>query len=89
MNDYKQFTMAIAMLDIKCLRQLVRTGLNRKVSIKQIVRLMQDAVEGHYHARGYDTDDTDLIALVHHLGGSKLLHAVSRGTGLPSLRTMK
>jgi hypothetical protein len=89
MSDYKQFMMAVATMDVKCLCQLVRTALNRNVSIKRIVHLMQDALDGHYHARDYDTDDTDLIALVHHLGGSKLLHAVSKATGLPSLRMLK
>lgn len=81
--------MAVGTKNIKRLHQLIRAALKRGASVRRIVRLMQEAVEGHYHARGYDDDDIDLISLVHDLGGSKLLYAVSHATGLPSLRTLK
>lgn len=81
--------MAVATMDIKRLQQLVRAALNRNVSIKKLLRIMQDAVDGLYSARGYGSDDVDLVAIIHSIGGSKLLYAMSHAAGLPSLRTLK
>ena len=36
MDDYKQLLMAIATMDVKRLRQLIRTALNRHASATQI-----------------------------------------------------
>lgn len=76
-------------MDIKRLRQLVRAALNRNVSIKKLLQIMGDALAGLYHARGYESSDIDLVSIVHSIGGSKLLYAVSHAAGLPSLRTLK
>ncbi|KZP34121.1 hypothetical protein FIBSPDRAFT_990558, partial [Athelia psychrophila] len=89
LTDYKAFVMAVATMDIKRLQQLVRAALNRNVSIKKLLRIMQDAVDGLYSARGYGSDDVDLVAIIHSIGGSKLLYAMSHAAGLPSLRTLK
>lgn len=89
LSDYKRFVMAIATMDVPRLKQLIRVALARNVSISRLIRLLQDAVEGTYSARGYMDDDIDLGVLVYRLGGPKLVYAMGHGAGLPSLTAIK
>jgi len=89
MTITNNYSMAIATTDMSACDKLIHAALNRHASVKQIIHTLQVVVEGHYNTRGFDGNNTDLIALVHHLGGSKLLHAVLHATGLPSLHTLK
>lgn len=86
---HKQVLMAIATQDIPRLRQTMCVALRKGVSMDRLIRILQDTSNGVYRARGHDQTDIDLVALVHHIGGSKLLYAVAHATGLPSLRTLK
>ncbi|KZP08632.1 hypothetical protein FIBSPDRAFT_761107, partial [Athelia psychrophila] len=86
---HKQVLMAIANQDIPRLRQTMRVALSKGVSMEHLIRILQDTSNGVYRARGNDQTDINLVALVHHIGGSKLLYAVAHATGLPSLQTLK
>ncbi|KII84375.1 hypothetical protein PLICRDRAFT_701936 [Plicaturopsis crispa FD-325 SS-3] len=89
MDDFKRFVMAVGTMDVPRLHQLVRTALNCNASVDSIVALMEKAIEGTYHVRGYDTDNLDLTRLIQILGGGKLVYALNHAIGTPSMSTSR
>ncbi|KAM5529996.1 hypothetical protein V8D89_010026 [Ganoderma adspersum] len=89
LDDYHRFVMAVATADVPRLNQLVSRGMKEKAGIGKIISRIEDALNGAYQARGYDSDDHDMALLVLRLGGRKLLYAMSQYIALPSLRSLR
>ncbi|KAI0748796.1 hypothetical protein BC629DRAFT_1243540, partial [Irpex lacteus] len=89
LDDHRRFTMAVAELDVRRLRQLVKQSIAEGASITKIVSRIEESVSGVYQARGYNDDDLDISLLILRLGGRKLLYAMSQQISVPSLRTLR
>lgn len=89
LDDYNRLLMAISERDIPRLQQIINVALRNGASIRQIVNKLEDALEGVYHPRGYDTNDLDIATLVYRLSGRQLLFALSHKLAIPSLRTLR
>ncbi|PIL37672.1 hypothetical protein GSI_01366 [Ganoderma sinense ZZ0214-1] len=89
LDDCHRFIMAVATSDVPRLGQLVTQCLKEKASVAKIIGRIEDALNGAYQARGYDSDDYDMALLVLRLGGRKLLYSMSQYIALPSLRALR
>lgn len=87
-SDYKRLVMAIATNDAPRITQIVSTALRQRSSVLAIIKKITSAAAGVFHNRTYNDDDLDLAYLVKSLGGPKLLYAMARAFGLPSLSTL-
>ncbi|KAH9951507.1 hypothetical protein B0H21DRAFT_681162, partial [Amylocystis lapponica] len=85
----KHFVMAVATGNVPRFQQLVRQGLNERVSVSQLVSRLSETVAGLYQCRSYDQSDLDVLLLVLRLGGQKLLYAMSQHIALPSIRALR
>ncbi|KAI0072081.1 hypothetical protein K474DRAFT_1686804 [Panus rudis PR-1116 ss-1] len=81
--------MAVATSDVPRLHQLVSQARKAHASVSKIVHLIEDAMSGTYHVRGYSERDHDMSLLSLRLGGRRLLYAFSWYAGIPSLRTLR
>ncbi|KDQ54169.1 hypothetical protein JAAARDRAFT_182553 [Jaapia argillacea MUCL 33604] len=88
-QDCRRFLMAVATGDVPRLQQLIRQALKEGASLSKIISKLKDSLLGIYHARGYDTTDFDIALLVFHLGGRKLLYALSHYISIPSITAIK
>ncbi|KAJ7443370.1 hypothetical protein FB451DRAFT_1056947, partial [Mycena latifolia] len=83
---------AVAESNVPRLTQLISVGLRNGASPRKITNLLQDVMEGtiKYIPRpSVERRSIDLSLICYNLGGRKLLHAMSHGLGLPSLRTLR
>ncbi|KIJ68414.1 hypothetical protein HYDPIDRAFT_106611, partial [Hydnomerulius pinastri MD-312] len=64
-------------------------SLKEGASIGRVVAKVEDALTGLYHAKGFDKKDLDIATIVYRLGGRKLLYALSKHIGIPSIRTLR
>lgn len=81
--------MAIASGDPRGVKHLIVQGLKDRVSISELIKRVDESVEGVYHVRGYSAFDFDLALLILRLGGRKLLYAMNQCLALPSIRALR
>ncbi|RDB24483.1 hypothetical protein Hypma_008516 [Hypsizygus marmoreus] len=89
LGDHSRFLMAISTGDIPRLNQLVKQGLKDGAGISAIIRKVESALAGAYHARGYGETDLDIALMVLRLGGRRLLYALNHKFSVPSLRALR
>ncbi|KAJ7078970.1 hypothetical protein C8R44DRAFT_654303, partial [Mycena epipterygia] len=90
--DYRRLSFAVAESNYPRVTQLLSAGLRNGASPRRLINLLGDVVEGvvKYTPRASTDSRTINITLMSYiLGGHKLLYALSHGTGLPSLRTLR
>ena len=64
LNIYKKLVLSLSQNDVPRLYQLLSTALKNGRSINYIVDKVSQAVDGVYHAKGFNEDDIDLAFLV-------------------------
>lgn len=85
----RRFAMAVASNDVPRLQSIVRLALKKGASISTITAKIQEAMDGTYHARGYNATDIDIALMCLRLGGRRLLYGMNHHTSVPSLRTLR
>ncbi|KAH9937097.1 uncharacterized protein B0H18DRAFT_925397 [Fomitopsis serialis] len=81
--------MAIASGDPRGVKHLIMQGLKERVSTNELIKRVDESIEGFYHARGYTAFDFDLALLILRLGGRKLLYAMNQCLAIPSIRALR
>ena len=81
--------MAVASGDPHGVKHLIVQALKDKVGIPELIRRVDDSIEGVYYARGYLAFDFDLALLILRLGGRKLLYGMNQCLALPSIRALR
>ncbi|KIK92906.1 hypothetical protein PAXRUDRAFT_146279, partial [Paxillus rubicundulus Ve08.2h10] len=89
LEDHSTLVMALSQVDIAWLQQLLHTALKNGASVRSIIHLIEDALEGGYRPRGHSAEVNDLALLIYCLGGSNLLYALNQCLNIPSLRTLR
>ncbi|KAJ6584060.1 hypothetical protein DFH09DRAFT_1028949 [Mycena vulgaris] len=92
LTDYRHLSLAVAESNYPRITQLLSAGLRNGASPRKLINLLGDVVEGvvKYTPRAStDSRTIDITLMSYILGGRKLLYALSHGTGLPSLRTLR
>ncbi|EJD33363.1 hypothetical protein AURDEDRAFT_177557 [Auricularia subglabra TFB-10046 SS5] len=87
-HDHERIMLYLANNDIPKLRWVLCAALRRGKSPVHLLRMLTQAVDGLYRARGYSATEIDISFLVSALGGPRLLYALSRSHGLLSKRTI-
>ena len=87
LSDYNRFLGLVSSSDIPGLRRLAAQAIRGGAGISAIVRKVEAALERTYSAKGFSGTDFDIALLCLRLGGRRLLYAISRHFGLPSLRS--
>jgi hypothetical protein len=86
LSVHKRFTMLLQQNDVPKLRQTIGSALSHGASMSFLLEKLTETIEGTYRARGeYSETQYDAVTLVVRLGGPKLLFALARPLGLPSL----
>ncbi|KAI0078464.1 hypothetical protein K474DRAFT_1583683, partial [Panus rudis PR-1116 ss-1] len=62
-SDYSRFLMAVSTYDVPRVRQIIAQARKNRASVSKIVHLIEEAMRGTYHARGYEDKDRDLSLL--------------------------
>ena len=75
--------------DIPGLRRLITAALKRNATPQVIMDLLERAVRSFRTAKGFSERDLDIALIVKALGGPRLLFAMQRAYGLPSLSTLR
>jgi hypothetical protein len=83
---HKRLTVLLQQSDVPKLRQTIGAALAHGASMRVLLEKLTETIEGTYRARGdYSETQYDVVTLVVRLGGPKLLFALARPLGLPSL----
>ena len=86
LSVHKRLTMFLEQNDVPKLRQTMGAALLHGASMNVLLEKLTETIEGTYQARGeYSETQYDAVTLVVRLGGPKLLFALARPLGLPSL----
>ena len=86
LSVHKRLTMFLEQNDVPKLRQTMGAALFHGASMGVLLEKLTETIEGTYQARGeYSETQYDAVTLVVRLGGPKLLFALARPLGLPSL----
>ncbi|KZW01559.1 hypothetical protein EXIGLDRAFT_760768 [Exidia glandulosa HHB12029] len=86
--DHERIMLYLAQNNIPKLRWVLTVALKRGKSPVHLLRILTQAVDGLYRARGYSQAELDISFLVSAIGGPRLLYALSRSHGLVSKRTI-
>ncbi|KAF8982926.1 hypothetical protein BDQ17DRAFT_1336706 [Cyathus striatus] len=62
--------------DVPALHRVFQNAKSFKWSIKKTLEMIQDAVNGKYHAKGFSELELDLANIIYDLGGQAALHAL-------------
>ncbi|KAJ7150437.1 hypothetical protein C8R43DRAFT_829032, partial [Mycena crocata] len=92
LTDYRRLTFAVAESNAPRLTQLMSVGLRNGCSPRRMINMLGDVfedVEPHNPRPATDSRTMDITLMSYILGGRKLLYALSHGSGLPSLRTLR
>ena len=82
---YKRLLWFLGENDIPRVRQLLNVCLRKGASVNYILDRVQLALNGMYHAKGFQTDDIDIGLLVLRIGGPRLVYALHQVFGVPSV----
>ena len=86
LSVHKRLIMFLQQNDVPKLRQTLGAALVHGASMGVLLEKLTETIEGTYRARGdYSETQYDAVTLVVRLGGPKLLFALARPLGLPSL----
>ncbi|RDB26719.1 hypothetical protein Hypma_005419 [Hypsizygus marmoreus] len=86
--DSRRLLMSIAENDIPRIKNICRLGFAvARVFVDD--QQVEDSLEGLYNPRGFGSRAFDMAVMTYRMGGRKLLFSLSRGLGLPSLRTLR
>ena len=86
LSVHKRLTMLLQQNDVPKLRQTIGAALGHGASMGVLLEKLAETIEGTYKARGnFSETQYDAVTLVVRLGGPKLLYALARPLGLPSL----
>ncbi|KAI0043508.1 hypothetical protein FA95DRAFT_1681862, partial [Auriscalpium vulgare] len=90
LNDHTRMTHLLANHQIPSLNRLLSVALRRGAGTKVIISRIQASIDKVYTPRGgYSSREMDTAFLTKALGGPRLLFAVSKSNGLPSVSTIK
>jgi hypothetical protein len=82
--------MLLANNDVRALRRLLTVALKNGAGPAALIHRIERSIEGTYKPRGgFSTLDYDKAFLVKALGGPRLLEALHRAEGYPSLTTLR
>lgn len=88
-NDHQRLTMLLATHDVKRLRQTLAVSLRRGSSPRYLMSKLDRAIAGLYNARGpgggFSQRELHVALLAKAHGGPRLLYALNKSHGLPSL----
>ncbi|RDB26720.1 hypothetical protein Hypma_005418 [Hypsizygus marmoreus] len=87
--DSRRLLMSIAENDIPRIKNILQAGLRSGSSVRRLISKVEDSLEGLYNPRGFGSRAFDMAVMTYRMGGRKLLFSLSRGLGLPSLRTLR
>ena len=86
LSVHKRLIMFLQQNDVPKLRLTIGAALAHGASMGVLLEKLTETIEGTYRARGdYSETQYDAVTLVVRLGGPKLLFALARPLGLPSL----
>ncbi|KAH7926994.1 hypothetical protein BV22DRAFT_1103933 [Leucogyrophana mollusca] len=89
LDEYRELFMLVAENNIPHLQQLFQVWMRHGASLRTVINKLGETIEKVYRARGFNKSDMDLALLVYRLGGRRLLFAMRKAIGLPSLRTLR
>ena len=84
-NLYKRLLWCLGENDIPRVKQLLNVCLRKGASVNYILDRIQLALNGAYHAKGFQAADIDIGLLVLRIGGPRLVHALHQVFGIPSV----
>lgn len=87
LSNHRRFLGLVASSNIPGLRRLVAQAVRGGAGISAIVRKVEAALEHTYSAKGFSGTDLDIALMCLRLGGRRLLYAMGKHFGLPSLRS--
>jgi hypothetical protein len=86
LSVHKRLVMLLEQNDVPKLRQTMGAALASGASMHSLIEKLQETIVGKYRTRGdYSNTQYDVVTLLVRLGGPKLLFALARPLGLPSL----
>jgi hypothetical protein len=89
-TDYQCMTMLLAKHDIPGMRRLLAVAFRNGASTAAIITKLNLAIAGVYSPKGgWSEWEYDIAYLVKSIGGPKLLYALQKAAGLPSISTVK
>jgi hypothetical protein len=89
-SDYKCIMMLLGSRDVVGLRRLIAASLENGALPDKICETIMSSLEGAYNPRGVFNDcDLDIAFLVKSIGGPRLLYALQKSHGLPSVSTVQ
>ncbi|KAF9006825.1 hypothetical protein BDZ89DRAFT_965831, partial [Hymenopellis radicata] len=75
--EHSQFLDLVSRHDVPGLHRLIATALKEKVAIGGLLKRVQKAIDGKWHARNYSQADYDLAMLIYELGGGGAVYALN------------
>ena len=89
-SDYKRILMLLGSRDVSGLRRLISASLKNGASPDKICETILSSLQGAYSPRGgFNDRDLDIAFLVKSIGGPRLLFALQKSHGLPSVSTVR
>ncbi|KAF8884804.1 hypothetical protein BD779DRAFT_1673946 [Infundibulicybe gibba] len=89
-NDHQRIVILLSTNNIPGLRRLVTSALKNGASLQVLVRRLEGAAMGTYSAYGkWSQRELDIAFLAKALGGPRLLYALQKAEGYPSLSTVQ
>lgn len=89
LNDFHRIPMLLSKNDIPGLRRLITAALKREASPRVVMDLLERAVPEFRTAKGFSERDLDIALIAKALGGPRLLFALQKANGLPSVATLR
>ena len=86
---YRRLVLTISSNNIPRINKLLAVALKSGYSVTKILEMVAASIDGKYTAKGFDDKDLDLQNLAHLLGGGRLVYALQKATGAPSLTTIR
>lgn len=89
LDDYKHFALAISSGKYERVDQIVRVGMGRRLGIRGITALYEQAAQAVYHPRNFTEEDDMRQLLNWRIGGVQIAEIAHRASALPGLSTIR
>ncbi|KAJ8508387.1 hypothetical protein ONZ45_g9334 [Pleurotus djamor] len=88
LDDNKRFISALASGDVPRIQHLIASGIRNNKSVNTMYAELQSKIVTMRSSKQFNQTDLDLARLVQHLGGRKLLFALNKALGIPSVTVL-
>jgi hypothetical protein len=85
---YKDMLELLSEHNVSRLPQILAAARKQRMGVCRTTKLLKHAIDGSYRSNTYSSRELDLGLLALRMGGYRLVHALCKEYGLPSLRTV-